>query len=138
MTARSYAGRSGRRRKTASRSTAASAVWAYLMMVVILLWIAGTVLHLPVPIEVPTLLPRWTGILIGTTCLLQVGLGMALDARVEKGLLKYYFWMIWYPIVYWVITAATAVAALPKIIFRDSEKRARWTSPDRGIKPPSR
>ena len=38
-------------------------------------------------------------------------------------------WLIWYPIIYWVITAATSVVAVPKILFRDSEKPARWTSP---------
>ena len=52
-----------------------------------------------------------------------------------SGLLKNCFWMIWYPIIYWVIPAATSVTALPKILLRDTEKRARWTSPDRGIKP---
>ncbi|MFO7461966.1 MAG: hypothetical protein R6X07_15220, partial [Desulfatiglandales bacterium] len=36
---------------------------------------------------------KWTGVVIGTTCLLQVGIGMALDSRIEKGLFRYYFWI---------------------------------------------
>ena len=36
----------------------------------ILMWLFGTVLGLPTPIEVPTLLPKWTGVVIGTTCCL--------------------------------------------------------------------
>ena len=83
----------------------------------------------------PILMLGWAGLLIGTTCLLQIMLSLVLDRPYDRGLLKNYFWMIWYPIIYWVITAATSVVALPKILFRDSEKRARWTSPDRGIKP---
>ena len=85
--------------------------------------------------SVPILMLGWAGLLIGTTCMLQIMLSLVLDRPYDRGLLKNYFWMIWYPIIYWVITAATSVVALPKILFRDSEKRARWTSPDRGIKP---
>ncbi|WP_374691142.1 glycosyltransferase family 2 protein [Accumulibacter sp.] len=83
----------------------------------------------------PILLLWWTGLLIATTCLLQIMLSLVLDRPYDREPLKNYFWMIWYPIIYWAITAATSVVAVPKILFRDSEKRARWTSPDRGIKP---
>lgn len=83
----------------------------------------------------PILLMGWAGLLIGTTSLLQMMLSLLLDRPYDHGLLKNYFWMIWYPVIYWVITAATSVVALPKILFRNSGKRARWTSPDRGIKP---
>ncbi len=83
----------------------------------------------------PVLLLGWAGLLIGTTCLLQMMLSLVLDRPYDKGLLKNYFWMIWYPIIYWVITAATAIVAIPKAFARDIGKRARWTSPDRGIRP---
>ena len=85
--------------------------------------------------SVPILLVGWAGLLIGTTCLLQMMLSLVLDRPYDRGLVKNYFWMIWYPMIYWAITAATAVVALPRIFLRDTEKRARWTSPDRGIKP---
>lgn len=83
----------------------------------------------------PILLMGWAGLLIGTTCLLQMMLSLVLDRPYDQGLLKNYFWMIWYPIIYWTITAVTSVVALPKILLRDTTKRARWISPDRGIKP---
>ncbi len=83
----------------------------------------------------PVLMLGWAGLLIGTTCLLQLLLSIFIDRPYDRGLLKNYFWMIWYPVIYWVLSAATAVAALPKILFRNTEKRARWISPDRGIKP---
>jgi poly-beta-1,6-N-acetyl-D-glucosamine synthase len=88
--------------------------------------------------SVPILMLGWAGLLIGTTCLTQMMLSLILDRPYDHGLLKNYFWMIWYPAIYWVITAATSVVALPRILFRDTEMRARWTSPDRGIKPDSR
>lgn len=112
-----------------------SALWAYAMLGVILMWLLGTVLGLPMPIEVPTLLPRWTGVVIGTTCLLQVAVGMMLDSRIEKGLLKYYFWMIWYPLAFWLISMLTTVVSVPRALSRSTGKRARWKSPDRGLLP---
>lgn len=83
----------------------------------------------------PILLLGWAGLLIGTTCLLQMMLSLILDRPYDRGLLKNYFWMIWYPIIYWVITAATAVVAIPQAFKRETGKRARWISPDRGINP---
>ncbi|MBX3591227.1 MAG: poly-beta-1,6 N-acetyl-D-glucosamine synthase [Burkholderiaceae bacterium] len=112
-----------------------SALWGYAMMGVILMWLFGTVLGMPVPISVPSLLPGWTGVVVGTTCLLQVATGMMLDSRVEKGLLKYYFWMIWYPLAFWLINVFTTVVSVPRALSRSSGERARWKSPDRGLLP---
>ena len=83
----------------------------------------------------PILMLGWAGLLIGTACLLQMMLSLILDRPYDQGLLKNYFWMIWYPIIYWVITAATAVVAIPLALKRETGKRARWISPDRGIRP---
>jgi biofilm PGA synthesis N-glycosyltransferase PgaC len=115
-----------------------SAFWAYTMVGLMLMWFLGAVLGLATPIEVPTLMPKWTGVVIGTTCLLQVGIGMALDSRIEKGLFRYYFWMIWYPLAFWMISVFTTLVGVPKALFRSTGKRARWKSPDRGLIPQDR
>jgi biofilm PGA synthesis N-glycosyltransferase PgaC len=115
-----------------------SALWAYTMFGIILMWFLGTVLGLATPIHVPTIHPQWTGVLIGTTCLLQVAIGMALDSRHEKGLLRYYFWMIWYPLAFWLISVFTTLVGVPKALLRSRGRRARWKSPDRGLIPQDR
>jgi biofilm PGA synthesis N-glycosyltransferase PgaC len=112
-----------------------SIIWACLFSLLAVYRVIDLIIYRIDLQSAPILLLGWAGLLIGTTCLLQMMLSLILDRPYDRGLLKNYFWMIWYPIIYWVITAATSVAALPKIFFRDSEKRARWTSPDRGIKP---
>ncbi len=112
-----------------------SVLWAYIMAGLIVLWFIGTVLALPVPYTVPTLVPEWTGVVIGTTCLIQVGVSLWLDSHYDRGLGKQYYWMIWYPLVYWMLNVATSVVALPKAINRLRGERARWTSPDRGLRP---
>ncbi|EJN07879.1 poly-beta-1,6-N-acetyl-D-glucosamine synthase [Herbaspirillum sp. YR522] len=67
--------------------------------------------------------------------LLQFAFGLYLDSRYEKKLWKTYFWIIWYPLVYWLIIICATFVGLPKAVFKKKGKRAIWTSPDRGFKP---
>ncbi len=115
-----------------------SVVWAYTMATLMLFWLLGTVLGLPVPFTVRTILPEWTGVIVGTTCLLQIGIGMLLDRGYDRRLARHFFWMIWYPLGFWMLTVFTTIVAFPKALLRNRGKRATWTSPDRGIKPASR
>ena len=87
--------------------------------------------------SVPILMLGWGSLLIATTGLAQMLLCMALERPYDHKLLKYYFWAIWYPLSYWLLTACTAAIAVPKVLLRDKERRATWTSPDRGIRPDS-
>jgi poly-beta-1,6-N-acetyl-D-glucosamine synthase len=49
-------------------------------------------------------------------------------------LAKNYYWMIWYPFVFWLITVTASIVAFPKVLLRGESKRARWVSPDRGMR----
>lgn len=80
-----------------------------------------------------SLLPEFSGVIIGTTCLLQMLLSMLLERRYDHRLLRYYVWTIWYPFGFWTVNMLTIVVAIPKILFRESGMRARWVSPDRGV-----
>lgn len=80
-----------------------------------------------------TLLPEFSGVIIGTTCLLQMLLSMLLDHKYDHRLLRYYVWAIWYPFGFWIVNMLTIMAALPITLLRESGKRARWVSPDRGV-----
>ena len=111
-----------------------SLIWAYAMLASILLAFLSLVIPLPEIIRVPPLIPGWTGVVIGTTCLLQISISMRLDQEYDVGLWKVYFWMIWYPLLYWMINMLTIVVALPKVLARGKNQRAVWISPDRGIK----
>lgn len=110
-----------------------SMLWAYTMMATFGLWALGKFVELPQSIQVPTILPGFSGVLIGITCMLQVAIALIMDSRYEKGLFRYYFWMIWYPVAFWVINVFTTVVATPRVLLRRTGKRATWRSPDRGI-----
>lgn len=114
-----------------------SLFWAHAMMLLVVLWAIGNFITLPEPWRVEELLPQWTGLAIGVTCLLQFAVGMFLDRRYERPEGRSFYWMIWYPTAFWFINLFTSVAALPALLVRYLKKdiRARWVSPDRGIPP---
>jgi biofilm PGA synthesis N-glycosyltransferase PgaC len=112
-----------------------SIVWAYAMLVIAILWLAGLVFELPPEYRIPSFLSGWNGVMVGTTCLMQIGVSLALDARYDKGIFKSFYWMIWYPLAYWMLNMATTIVAVPRALLRKTKRRARWKSPDRGILP---
>jgi biofilm PGA synthesis N-glycosyltransferase PgaC len=113
-----------------------STFWAYTIVFVYSVWLIGQFFTLPPPLAVSAVLPGWAGVLLGSTCLLQFLISLIIDSRYEsKTLARYYYWMIWYPMVYWSIQAAASCVALPKALRKRRGKRAVWVSPDRGFRP---
>jgi len=102
---------------------------------VFVLWTLGLFIELPGYMRISTILPGWGGIILGATCLIQFGVSLAIDSRYEPALSRYYYWMIWYPMLYWVIHSAATVVAVPKALLKARGSRAIWVSPDRGIRP---
>lgn len=111
-----------------------SIMWAYSMALVFMLWMYGKLFEVPETMAIPTLLPGWTGALIGTTCLLQIFIAICLDSTYDRKLGRVYYWMIWYPLLYWIINMLTTVWAVPAALLRNRHARAVWVSPDRGVK----
>jgi poly-beta-1,6-N-acetyl-D-glucosamine synthase len=113
-----------------------SALWSYAMLLLTITWALGKVLPAGLlPVMGSPLSPQGSGLILGTTCLLQFAFGTWLDSRHERGLGRNLFSMIWYPFAFWIINTASTVVAYPNVLFRRSGKRARWVSPDRGIRP---
>jgi len=114
----------------------ASALWAYAMLAVTVLWLAGLALPPGVaPALASPLSPQGCGLVLGATCLLQFAFSAWLDSRHERGLKRNLFWMIWYPVGFWLFGCAATIVAFPKVLARGRGARARWVSPDRGVRP---
>jgi biofilm PGA synthesis N-glycosyltransferase PgaC len=43
-------------------------------------------------------------------------------------------WVIWYPVAFWLLSAASTAVGFPRALVRRQGRRARWTSPDRGFR----
>ncbi len=111
-----------------------SVFWAYTMLLTFSFWVAGYFIELPIQLQVPTMLPSWGGVLLGLTCLLQFAVSLYIDARYEKGIGKKYFWVIWYPLVYWILSVLTTIFGVIKALTKTKGTRATWESPDRGVR----
>jgi biofilm PGA synthesis N-glycosyltransferase PgaC len=109
----------------------ASVVWAYAMFAVLVLALVRR--FLPPEWQYVGFWPEWHGMLLGITCMLQMGVSLWIDRHYDRDILRYLVWTIWYPLAFWMINMFTTVVALPATILRRKGKRARWTSPDRGV-----
>jgi biofilm PGA synthesis N-glycosyltransferase PgaC len=109
-----------------------SVMWAYCFALSVVLWACGLAFEVPARWRIPSLIPAWPGMVIASSSLLQVAVGMFLDRRYDLRFGRQFYWVIWYPIAFWMITFVTAVVALPKAAVRSRGSRALWTSPDRG------
>lgn len=112
--------------------------WCYAFAFTVLCWVGTNFFpaHWPDTLVVDTLIPGWTGVVLAFTCLCQFSVGLVLDSFYEKrGLIRYLFWAIWYPVIYWVISAATTVVAVPKGIYKYGKTHyAVWRSPQRRLR----
>jgi poly-beta-1,6-N-acetyl-D-glucosamine synthase len=112
----------------------AGVLWSYAFMFTLAVWILHFFVDLPSPFIVQRVFPpQWTGTVLASICLVQFGVGFALDSRYEKNLYRLFFWLIWYPAAYWLINAVCSVTGLPKAVLKRKSEPALWKSPDRGI-----
>ena len=111
-----------------------SVVWAYIMVFIMLLWAIGLFVQMPVQLEVRSILPSWHGVILAMVCLTQFAASLIIDRRYEARVGRNYYWMIWYPIAYWLLSLLTTVTAVPKTLLKRRRQRATWVSPDRGVR----
>jgi biofilm PGA synthesis N-glycosyltransferase PgaC len=83
------------------------------------------------------LVPGWacTRSILGVLCLGQFLVSLVVDSQYEQkmSMIKVYFWVVWYPVIYWLINTFACIAAVYKLSTRRSRISAAWKSPDRGI-----
>ncbi len=111
-----------------------SVIWAYTMIFIMALWAIGLFVEMPVQLQVRSILPSWHGVILAMVCLTQFAASLIIDRRYEARVGRNYYWMIWYPIAYWLVSLLTTVTAVPKTLLKRRRKRATWVSPDRGLR----
>lgn len=111
-----------------------SMIWAYVIFLIIILFFIGLFIPLSAEWHIKSLFPQWYGVILAITCLIQFFVSLFIDKRYDGNrFFRNYFWVIWYPLFFWMLGAMTTVVAVPKALFT-RKKRARWVSPDRGFK----
>ena len=92
-----------------------SLLWAYTMtftLAVGLLWSAG--IALPTILPGFQLVPEWWGLTLAITYLAQALVSHLIERRYERNMLRNLFWIIWYPMAFWLVSMLTTVVALPR------------------------
>jgi len=109
-----------------------SVLWAYAIVIGIAFGLlrATGIVELPL-VPALNLIPEWWGVILSLTYLMQAMVSHMLERRYESGTLQSMFWVIWYPLAYWLISAMTTVVGLPLALMPRRE-RTTWVSPDRG------
>jgi poly-beta-1,6-N-acetyl-D-glucosamine synthase len=110
-----------------------SVLWSYVMLAVLLLSLCGLLISLPPALRMPGPLPGWYGVILSALCIVQFAVSLMIDRRYEEQIGRQFFWIIWYPLVFWMIGMLTTVVALPRVLAKRTRTRAVWESPDRGI-----
>ncbi|WP_346836465.1 poly-beta-1,6-N-acetyl-D-glucosamine synthase [Microbulbifer sp. SAOS-129_SWC] len=113
-----------------------SIMWSYAMLLMIAIWFLALFgIQTPVVQQGFGFLPQQWGMELALTYLLQSLVAASLDYRVESRMFRNLFWVVWYPLVFWILQAASAVVGLPyALLHLRREKAATWVSPDRGFR----
>jgi len=113
-----------------------SVIWAFTFAVSAILWLIGKFVDLPDFLFVAALFPPgFTGMMLAMTCIAQFITSILIDRRYESKLPLSLYWVVWYPLVYWMLSLLTTIVSFAKVMLRGRRRKlARWTSPDRGIK----
>ncbi|TDN67016.1 poly-beta-1,6-N-acetyl-D-glucosamine synthase [Paraburkholderia sp. BL10I2N1] len=116
-----------------------STCWAYAVGIGILSWAEVSLLSHPGPNFLgfwPAigLHPHDWGQVLALTYLAQALTSAWMDERFERGIFRSLFWLVWYPLVFWIFQALSSIVGLPRAIWRLGRMRGTWVSPDRGVR----
>jgi biofilm PGA synthesis N-glycosyltransferase PgaC len=109
-----------------------SVFWSYVYVMCGLFMFALSFLF-PITTLVLVYPPGWKGAMLAAIFLLQSFIGLMIDYRYDKKVVWYHYWVVFYPFLYWVLSALAVVWATPKALFGNMGAPAVWTSPDRGL-----
>lgn len=111
-----------------------STAWAFTYVFSVILFCIGLYHPLPEGLHIYTIFPpAMAGLVLGIMCLLQFTVSLLIEQRYEKHLGSTLFWIIWFPVIYWMLSLLTTLVAFTRVMLHSQRKRARWESPDRGI-----
>lgn len=114
-----------------------SIVWAYCMVFVLASGLAKLAvggMHWRSHFSAMDVLPHGRSLILFATCCMQILLGCMLDRGYDSRLIRYFVDTIWFPVAFWIINLIASVIALPRVLLKRQRVRARWVSPDRGIR----
>ncbi len=111
-----------------------SLLWAHLLALLLLLAALAPLWQGHPAVSLAGLLPHGFSAALLLACGLQFAISFWLDRPYDTGLRRIGFWMIWYPGAYWLLSFGASLRACWSLRSRQPAQRARWISPDRGLR----
>lgn len=112
----------------------ASLLWAHLLALLLVVAALARLGHGHAALALTGLLPHGLALALLLACGLQFAISFWLDRPYDSGLRRIGFWMIWYPAAYWLLSFAASLRACWRRRDHAPGARARWISPDRGLR----
>lgn len=103
-----------------------SILWSVSFVFLATLWTVSYSIGLP-PVGASPIPNLW-GMAIATLCMLQLLIGVLIDRRYDRGIVRFLPYAVWYPIVYWAFLALTTVCALPHLVRTPAKESVRWST----------
>jgi biofilm PGA synthesis N-glycosyltransferase PgaC len=107
--------------------------WALSFALLIGLWVLQISTGPEIDFNLPGPLPTLAGLLLSLVFLVQSSVSLLIDRRVEPRVFRHFIWLIWYPLAYWMMSAATSCVGFTKVTFGAKRRAGTWVSPDRGV-----
>ena len=105
-----------------------SIVWAHAFLLLMAVWLLSLAAGIE-PVGASPFPNGW-GMLIGSMCLLQMGVGVFLDRRYDRSVTSVVWVAPIYPLLYWVLMSAVTVSTtLPTLRAADRPRLAQWHTP---------
>lgn len=105
---------------------ACSVLWAYTFVGMTAVW--ALALAVDAPLEVVTPFPALWGMVIATVAIVQLTVGVLLDSRYEPSVRGSLPYVVFYPLVYWMLMAAVTVVSTPRALLGRRAEVARWNT----------
>jgi biofilm PGA synthesis N-glycosyltransferase PgaC len=101
-----------------------SVLWAYLTVGMIGFWSLSYLAGLE-PLGASPV-PNFWGMVIATTALVQLGVGVWLDRHYNPTVGRFYLWAAMYPLFYWMVMLVVTVTATPAALFGRRQATSHW------------
>ncbi len=101
-----------------------SICWSVCFVILTTLWIFSYSMGIPPVGAYP--IPNFWGMIIATTCIVQLAVGVVLDRHYDRSILPYAGVAVLYPMLYWALMSTIAFLFTPIGFFRRRPKITRW------------
>lgn len=101
-----------------------SILWSFCFVVLTSLWIACYAMGIrPVGADP---IPNFWGMMIATTCIIQLSAGVVLDRRYDRSIVPYTAYTVLYPLIYWALMSTIAFLYTPVGLLRKPPRVTLW------------